>query len=342
VRPVPGPAYAEQVLIGRSHTLVHTPTHTTRLARAPDVVWRADGTAIVVGGARARVLDPATGRWLSGRVRVGEYGVSPEALTTVGPRNPDRVTVYDAALGDPRTIEVPAAEAETDQLGEDAEFHLHGRPYTLGGVTFVEWGVNSENDLLTDHGLFRIEGDRISQALRNEPLVRLWPSADGGSLLAIMQDNGEDEDCGGCSVEQKVVELDPRTGEIAADYGMPPGYDRAWRISGLDKVGTTVVVQFVVRTGESGGAYQTWTYDGAWRRLAEAGDTRTRFQVGGEIAWSGDTGEANLPYDLTWAPASGSVEIIRDRSTPCPTDKTDWTACPTVSLPGSLLPLDRS
>ncbi|MDQ6525806.1 hypothetical protein RB608_19475 [Nocardioides sp. LHD-245] len=341
VVPVAGPAYVEQVLIGRQHTLVHTPAHTTRLAGAAEVAWRADGRAVVVDGFDAFVLDPDTGAPVSGRVPVGEFGLTPEALTTTRTEHPARVLVYDAALGDVRRIDVPAAEAESDQIGGlDAEFHLHGRPYTLGGVTFVEWGVNSEDDTLTDHGLFRIEGDQVTQALRNEPLVRLWASLDGSALLAIMQDNGEDEDCGGCSVEQKVVELDPATGEIAADYGTPPGYSRSWRISALDKVGGRVVVQFVVRSGESGGSYQTWTYDGSWHRLVAAGDTRTRFQVGGAMAWAGDTGEPNRPFDLSWTPSAGSVQVIRERSTPCPTDRTDWTACPTVSLPGSLLPLD--
>ncbi|MBM0125289.1 hypothetical protein [Pimelobacter simplex] len=338
VRPVPGPSYVEEVQVGRSRLVVHTPLHTTRVKGGGETAWRPDGTVLVLGSSWARVLDPATGAWLSGKVRVGEYGVTPEALTTLGGR-PGRVLVHDAALGAVRRITVPSAAAETDQLGQDAEFQLHGRPYTLGGATFVEWGVNSEDDTLTDHGLFRIEGDEITQALRNQPLVRLWPSLDGAALLAIMQDNGEDEDCGGCKVEQKVVELDPDTGEVAADYGMPPHYDRGWRISALDKVDRVVVVQFVVRSGESGGSYQTWTYDGSWHRLEEAGDTRTRFQVGGTIAWSGDTGEPNRPFTLRWTPESGQPVVLRDPAAPCPEDASYGPVCPTVSLPGSLLPL---
>lgn len=343
VRAVPGPSYAEQVLLGRQHLLVHAPGHTTRVDRGWEAVWRPDGSVVVLGSRWARVLDPATGEWRSGRVRIGEYGITPEALTTLGGRGrgEGRVVVNDAALASSRKVVIPESAAESDQIdGPDAEFQLHGRPYTLGGVTFVEWGVNSESDTVTDHGLFRVEGERITQALRNEPLVRLWPSIDGSALLAIMQDNGEDEDCGGCQVEQKVVELDPDTGEIAADYGTPPGYTRDWRISSLDKVGRVLAVQYVVREGESGGRYQTWTYDGSWHRQTASGDTRTRFQAGGTLTWAGDTGEPNQPYDLIWHPSSGPAEVIRDRATPCPTDDTDWTACPTVSLPGSLLPLD--
>lgn len=338
VLPVPGPTYVEQVQIGRPRLVIHTPEHTTAVRSGWEATWRPDGTVVVAGSSWARVLDPATGAWLSGRARISEYGVTPEALTTLG--GPEgRVLVYDAALAGVRKITVPAASAETDQLGEDAEFQLHGRPYTLGGATFVEWGVNSEDDTRTDHGLFRIEGDRITQALRNQPIVRLWPSLDGAALLAIMQDNGEDEDCGGCKVEQKVVELDPGTGEVAADYGMPPGYDRSWRISTLDKVDRTLVVQFVVRSGESGGSYQTWTYDGSWTRLEAAGDTRSRFQVGGTIAWSGDTGEQNRPFTLRWTPDSGEQVVLQDPASPCPEDESYGPVCPTISLPGSLLPL---
>ncbi|TNM36432.1 hypothetical protein FHP29_20035 [Nocardioides albidus] len=340
VLPVPGPTYVEEVQMGKPRLIIHAPGHTTAVRRGWEAAWRPDGTVLVLGSSWARVLDPATGAWLSGRARIGEYGVTPEALTTLG-GPAGRVLVYDAALAGVRKLTVPSAAAETDQIdGLDAEFQLHGRPYTLGGVTFVEWGINSEDDTRTDHGLFRIEGEEITQALRNEPLVRLWPSFDGAALLAIMQDNGEDEDCGGCKVEQKIVELDPDTGEIAADYGMPPGYARAWRISSLDKVDRTVVVQFVVRPGESGGSYQTWTYDGSWHRLAEAGDTRSRFQAGGVMAWSGDTGEPNQPFTLTWTPASGESVVLRDPSSPCPEDETFGPVCPTISLPGSLLPLD--
>lgn len=343
VRPVPGPSYAEQVPLGRRHLLIHTPTHTTRVDRGWEAAWRPDGSVLVLGSSWARVLDPATGAWLSGRVRIGEYGLTPEALTTLGDGGgagsgaTGRVVVHDAALATARKITIPATAAESDQI-EQGEFQLHGRAYTLDGVTYVEWGINSEDDTLTDHGLLRVQGERITPALRNRPLVRLWPSHDGSALLAIMQDNGEDEDCGGCQVEQKVVELDPATGEIAADYGTPPGYTRDWRISALDKVGRVLAVQYVVRDGESGGSYQTWTYDGDWQRQRASGDTRTRFQAGGTMTWAGDSGEPHLPYELVWRPLSGPAQVLRDRDEPCPTDDTDWTACPTVSVPGSLLP----
>lgn len=338
VRAWPGPSYAEVTLNGTPHTVVHTPTRRTRIPGAAEVIWRADGRAVVVTEGKARVLDPATGRWLGKSAEVSTPGLTPEALTTLDPASPTTVRVLDPNLAETRTIDVPTTSVETDQLGEDAEFQLHGRPFTLAGVTWVEWGVNSEDDTRRDHGLLRIDGDTITESLHNEPLVRLQPSTDGSALLAVMQDNGEDEDCGGCQVEQRIVELDPESGDIAADYGMPPGYTRDWRIAAMDRVGDRVAAQFVVRRGESGGEYQTWRYDGDWHRVGAGTTARVRHQEGGSLEWTGDSGEESSPFGLVWRPSSGRAQTLRDRRTPCPTDATEWTSCPEITAPGALLP----
>ena len=140
----------------------------------------------------------------------------------------NRITVYDLDLSHPRTLDVPDSAVETDQLEEGwATFHLYHPAYTLDGVTWALWDINSEDDFRTDHGALRLEDGEAVEVLRDQPVVDFLPSSDGAALLMLTQDNGDDETCGGCVVRQRVVELDPATGEVAREYTMPPCYTEA-------------------------------------------------------------------------------------------------------------------
>ncbi len=363
--PPAGPAYlSERLGTSISTWDVVVGGRTVSLGKLDRASWLPDGRVLVVRSRyqrsgkdlfatrpRARIVEPTTGEVVAEQRGDGDWGITPEAITL---RNDgrNRITVYSPDLSDPRVITVGPRAVKTDQLDKDeATFHLHHAAYTLDGVTWVQWGINSEDDTRTDHGVLRIEGDEPTEVLRNEPIVALLPSSDGSALLALLQDNGEDESCGGCVVEQKIVELDPATGEVAADYRMPSDYDRSWRVEVVDKVGDTVVVRFSIgeaeEKGDPGVARQTWTYDGSWSRVGELDGTRTRWQDGGQLSWTQtetrrDVGEG-ARYRLTWRPDSGGEQVLSDGSD-CPENDGTMAVpvgaklCPLISAPGSLLP----
>jgi hypothetical protein len=358
VATLPGPAYAlVPIDASTGPASVVVGGDERRLGKGvAEARWTPDGHLLVARLAPRNsfaydlsLLDPATGEVLASRRTSSDLGVTPEAVTMRASfRN--RLTVLSPDLEVVSRIRVDESAVETDQLDDDAEFQLYGTPYTLAGVTWVPWGVNSEDDTRTDHGVLRIEDGVPTEVLRNQPFVRLQPSSDGATLLAVMQDNGEDESCGGCIVEQTLVELDPATGEVAADYGTPPGYTRFWRIEELDKTGNHVVVRY--RVGESGEAreagespgpeWQTWIYDGDWRHETSSDGTRTSWQDGGRLVWrqtdlGRDEGEG-AAFELTWfAPGSTDGEVLVSGDDPCPR-RHGAVLCPLVVAAGSLLP----
>lgn len=331
----PGPSFLQYPVWregGQSAPVMHTPAG-TREVRGSYARWTRDGD-LVTGDYDVLRLFGADGE--DARVKVpglnpDQLGVTGEAISALQFDDALTIDVFSPDLADHRTIEVPASALDTDQASDgssDAELQLHGDPFTLDGVTWVEWGVNSEDDTLTDHGLLRIEGDEVDGVLRNQPIVRLYPAYDGSALLLLRQDNGEDEDCGGCVVEQDLVELDPDTGEVAAEYGMPPGYDRDWRVDAVDKVGDTVAVRFRVYEGEdnSGHAeWQLWTYDGEWTEQEALAGVRVWYQDGGRLVESpfdpegaGNTSAGEYPATLTWVPGeTGDIsggEVVAEPS----------------------------
>ncbi len=314
------------------------------------LTWQPDGHLLVWRMRSLSSLDPATGNQ-RGRYRlkssIYDAGTTPGSVTLR--EGQTALVVLTPDLRVRRRITVPSTAVQTDQIGDGAEFHLHHQPLTLDDVTWTQWSINSEDDTLTDHGVLRIERDQIVEVLRNQPVVSLRASSDGRALLVIMQDNGESQNCGGCAVEQKVVELDPATGRISADYEMPPGYTRHWRIERVDKVGRRIAVQF--RIGEAGEGphpprWQTWVYDGRWTELSQRRDRRVIWQAGGRMEWrqtdlSVDEGEG-ASYQLLWRPTSGPAEDLSDQL-PCPAVDHDQLATPRVKfcqvlqIPGSLL-----
>ncbi len=366
VRTPPGPAYtAQPIAADPPSTSVVVGDSTAALRSASEVDWLPDGRLLVqrtsyersgpdlgVTGTRAQLVDPATGaveRAVRGDL-LADWGVTPEAITA---RFGNRLVIYSPDLTGRRVVEVDASSVRTDQAeGPYAEFSMFGRAYTLDGVTWVQWGVNSEDDTRTDHGVLRIEGGRVDEVLRNQPVVSLVPGRDGAALLVLMQDNGADESCGGCVVEQKVVELDPATGEVAADYGMPDGYDRSWRVEALDRIGAQVVVRFAIGEAETradpGVLRATWVYDGRWRHLEDVDGTRTTWQDGGRLVWTQlqarrDEGEG-AAYRLEWVPDDGPAEVLLDGASGCRRNRGAAAVprgallCPLIDAPGSLLP----
>ncbi len=344
----PGPSY---VLLppDRDPPTVHTASGSRELGITVHAVsWTNDGHLLAQGRNGIVALDPATGAHVGfdKRSQVA-LGVTPEAVTTRGYR-PTRLRVLTPDLADPRVIDVPESAMRTDQVDEgnpEAYRTLHDEALTLDGVTWVQWLVNSEDDEKDDHGILRIEGDEIVEVQRNEPVVRLYASADGAALLMLRQSSGVSE-CAGCVTSQELVELDPRTGEVAAEYDMPPDYERFWRVDAVDKIGDRVAVRFQVASSEAVDAefeWQTWAYDGEWRRVTEAGATRTWWQDGGRLVETPERERKNLsgvtPYRLEWVSDDGrtSTELTPDADT-CwrQTDGETW--CPEVVAPGSLVP----
>ena len=341
-----GPTYLAQEPTRRADRWTAVVGGSSRdLGALDDARWLPDGRVLARRGISGlEIIDPVTGEVEAQTRAAGQWGVTPEAITVRHDRR-NRIVVYSADLTEPQVITVKDSAVETDQLEKyDAELSIHHAAYTLAGVTWVQWGVNSEDDTKTDHGVLRIEDGVPSEVLRDEPVVSLIPSRDGAALLVLMQDNGSSESCGGCVVEQTLVELDPATGEIAAEYGMPDGYDRFWRVEAVDKVGTEVVARFAIgeaeEAGDPGVSRQTWTYDGDWTQREDLDGDRTWWQEGGRLEWvqldtRRDEGEF-AAMALTWLPDDGDPVEIYGENQPCPQRGGD--RCPLIQAPGSPLP----
>jgi hypothetical protein len=311
--------------------------------------WLVNGDLIIAtippGKRRAwmQVVDPATLEARGPRRRyVDEWRVTPEGITVVDrTRRKTRITVYSLDLAESHDIDVRATDVETDQIGENAEFAISGQARTLGGATWVEWYVNSEDDTLTDHGLLRVEDGDVREVQRNTAIARIYASTDGAALLLLRQDKG-DEDCGGCVVEQNIAELDPLTGKIAGEYGMPEGYLRSWRVLALDKIGDRVVVNFQGRLG----SLSTWQYDGEWSEVPNTEGVLARWQgARGDgnsrlvIRPRPDNEEGSLyfwPFALRWEAAGGTEEVVGEADSCWREDGSK--RCGEVIMPGSLLP----
>ncbi|GGD08194.1 hypothetical protein [Nocardioides daphniae] len=374
-REVPGPAY----VLDADRARLATPSGSVTLGALSAGAWTRDGHFLAVGADDLRLVAP-TGRVVRtverdpadpelGDLRWDSFSLTPNAASFLSYAAPLRIELYAPDLTGHRVIDVPADAIATDQLDpgsvSDAELHLHGDPITLDGVTWVEWSINSEDDTKTDHGVLRITGEgedlEVTEVLRNEPVVRLLPAHDGSALLVLRQRNGSNEDCGGCVVEQDLVELDPATGEVAAEYGMPPGYDRHWRVDAVDKVGDTVAVRFERRIREveedladddvedqDVHELQLWTYDGEWTHVQAQDGTAVRWLEGGALVRTVLPGAGRSEagaYRLHWLP--DGVETVDDAGAELLFDgrsdrrcerfeERSW--CPAAITPGTLLP----
>lgn len=178
-----------------------------------------------------------------------EFGPHPNRLVSLAPDLTDR-----------RTLRLPSHRGEL--AGEDfgrtfAETAQHRRRLD------VRQGEGDE-ERTEEYGYLRLRGGRAAKVLAGRRMVALWVSADGRSLLGLQQIRGEP--CGGCVVGQRIVEIDPSSGEIAATYGVPGDYREQWRVDRIDKVGDRVAVRYAGRcvSGVLGcheRQYGTWVYD---------------------------------------------------------------------------------
>lgn len=334
-----GPTYLAATPEG---VLVRSGEHEVVLPEAGDGRWLPDGRALVdMGGrhTRLRVVDPATGP-VGPLLRVpdeppGRSVTQVNLLARSGAER--RVTAYSTALEALWTVALPETDNPDATSMNGLERNYYGVVPTIGGITFVQWHDGSEWYDEGDYGVARIEGDKIENVLVNERIVALYLSADGSGLLALRQQEGEP--CGGCEVEQEIVEIDPETGELA-DYGVPDGYDRTWRVDAMDKVGGRVAVRFeqVDGTGGHRSLHLVGTYvyeDGDWS-LLEGSDT--------EVTWWQADGDRVVARPRPQEPADRDGYALfwvhHDQETPLPGELRGlvgrWTV--TGSVAGQLLP----
>ncbi|MEJ7831541.1 MAG: hypothetical protein WKF79_01375 [Nocardioides sp.] len=288
--------------------------------------WLPDGMVLLTpqGGRQGLVLiDAATG------ARGPEVPIDFEApsrsvvqvnVLDPSPRAPF-VTAYSPDLERRWRFVLPQTPADNDYDPQyEVERNYFGAAPTVGDVTFLQWAdsVGDFDDVDTDYGLLRIEGDpaegEVEAVLVNERIVGLYLSADGGALMALRQTRGEP--CGGCVVEQDIVEIDPATGRLAGEYGVPDGYGEAWRVSAMDKVGDRVAVRYEKRSSRAGAdrPLGTFVYDGEWSKVPGSSTELTWWQGPDDLVVARvdgtEAGNDLDGYDLFWL-HDGVEEALR-------------------------------
>lgn len=314
-----GPAYTAAV---RGGLLVRNGEAGLVLPRASSAAWLPDGRVLASTGQRFQVVDPATGP-------VGPtlttFSSTPERpVTRVGVLRgggaDQRLTSYDLDLERLGTTDLPDTDNPDATASNELVRNHYGSAPTVDGATFVEWHDSSEFYEYGDYGVLRIEGDEQSNVLVNARIVELFATPDGAALLALRQATGQP--CGGCVVPQEIVEIDPATGEIVGEYGMPEGYGDEWRVHAVDKVGDRVAVRFYEPRRDHGFPQEaptgTWVFDGSWDLLEGTDEVTTWWQGEGRIearpdpdeparkdgfqlVWISGEEETELPGELVWA-----------------------------------------
>ena len=304
------PAY--MALDGERTLLLRSGDHVRRLARADAVDWLPDGNALVRTGGQVRVADPARGLLGRGRRMWEDPSRAVTRLNSLDhPGSGELVDAetfvlrsYDLSLG--LVEEVPLPPTDNPDATDYNELYRNyfGAVPTIDGVTFAKWHDGSEWYEDGDYGVLRMEGDEQENVLINADIVGLYLSADGTGLLGLRQSSGDP--CGGCVVDQDIVEIDPATGEIAAEYGTPEPYDEDWRVGGIDKVGDRVAVRYYDAVQRRGGfVYDqlgTWVYDGEWSMLPGSDEELTWWQGEDRVVARVDPSERRRGdgFDLFW------------------------------------------
>jgi hypothetical protein len=301
--------------------------------RASEVEWLPRGRALVYSDApgytsRARIWDPSTNKlgspvtlWQGGEAlvtpepgslkrSVTQVNVSHERLVKEEGRAPvvgEALTAYDVDLKRKWRVDLPGPDS-TDDVSVERLTRGYSQGHTIDGITYLSWSdFDADGDETEPHyGLLRGDpaGEVIDQVQVNERVVSTWLSADGASLLALRRVSGHP--CGGCQVELELVELDPATGVVVAEYGMPEEYDATWNVAEVDKVGDRVAVRFTEYTEKVVGEKEvgrdrlrgTWVREGSdWSLLAGSEDEVTWWQGPDDKIVARAAGRA---YTLFW------------------------------------------
>jgi hypothetical protein len=277
------------------------------LPKASEVEWLPGGRALVYVGSRMRLWDPASNDlgppvtlWNSGETllapgpgdlkrSVTQVDVSHERLVRHEGKAPaigDVLTAYDLDLNVRWRADLPGPDPIKGVPTEYLErTYLQG--HTVDGFTYLWWsdfdGSGEESD--PHYGLLRVDADGqvLDHVQVNQRIKSVWLSSDGAALLATRRVSGHP--CGGCQATLELVELDPRTGDVVGEYGMPEAYDEDWDVTDVDKVGDRVTIRFNEYTeelvrGEELGRYQlrgTWIRDDDGWSLLEGSEF--------EISW---------------------------------------------------------
>ena len=227
-----------------------------------------------------RLYDPVRAVF-TGRTIEGQTELPNDPTTDIAFLDGDRLLRWNHALTKRDVVQLPTRPSEKGD-GEIVRSYA-AQPVTVGGATFLRFSEVEDEEETLAYGVMRIDRDgSTADVLKGDRITRLRASRDGRSLLAVQQHKGEP--CGGCVVRQDVVEIDPATGKIAGRYGAPPGYTKEWRITRLDKVGSTVAVRYegICVTGDLEcipAQYGTWTYhDRTWSKVAGSERTETWWQ----------------------------------------------------------------
>jgi hypothetical protein len=228
-----------------------------------------------------RLYDPVR-RVFTGKTIAGQMELPNDPTQDVAFLDGDRLLRWNHALTHRAVVRLPTKPTEKGKGGEVVRSYA-AQPVTVGGATFLRFSEVEDEEETLAYGVMRIDRDgSTADVLKGRRITRLRVSRDGRSLLAVQQHKGEP--CGGCVVKQDVVEIDPASGQIAATYGTPPGYTKQWRITRLDKVGSTVAVRYegICVTGDLAcipKQYGTWTYhDRRWSKVAGSERTETWWQ----------------------------------------------------------------
>lgn len=210
---------------------------------------------------------------------------------------PHYLVDYDYRLKEQARVELPVAD-DPSRYRRDYDF-----PVRVGAVSFATYEDSLVDGPLSDNpgrGIVRIEGGEVTTPAKDVDVRRLFLSSDLSSVLAIVGSAPANEGSGDPSLvdrsRMRVVELDPVTGEIARDLGVPDGYGAAdWEIERVDKVGDRVAAQ-VTEDCTGGGTTaagvcaprRTWVTDGdGWTQVTD--------QRGGEWFWQGPTTAVSWP-----------------------------------------------
>lgn len=165
---------------------------------------------------------------------------------------------FTAGLTDPVRTDEPDFPADRQYYVKSFGQRIH----SVGAWDFRTFSVGDEEN--TDHeGYLMREADGPwEKVLVDEGIRDLWVSRDGAALLGVQRVDPE-QDCDGCDRPERIVEIDPRNGEVAATYGTPADYAKTWRVAEIDKTGGRVLVRFLENQENQG----VWEYDGSWSEV---------------------------------------------------------------------------